>query len=201
MKRTVLYGTFLENAEVVVENFEEAETLLKEAHDIYQEKYGDAHEQTQDILYDIAGVLHHLEKHEESETILRRVLEASKQRGGVNTFDTAAIMTMLAHVTYQLEKFDESLELYEEVVKIRKKLYGPDHPQVAGALMSIGQCEVDENAMKILLKELFVKQKQLKIPKEFSIAFASQKVLSEEFSTTFRKEMFLLLTFRLCNRS
>lgn len=78
----------------------------------------------------------------------------------------ALVISLQANALRQNGEPEKSLQLHQEALRIRRKLYGENHPELAGSLQNIGNCLLDlgraDEALPMLKKAAALKERFFK---------------------------------------
>ncbi len=120
-------------------NAEDAETLLRRALALAEEKLGADHPSTAVCLNNLGDFLSQNRRFEEAEPVLRRAVEAKEKLHGADALETATALNNLALVLRRMEWFAEAESLYRRVLPIFEQGHGAESIEVASVLNNLAQ--------------------------------------------------------------
>ena len=121
---------------------EAARKMFEEALTIYEKEYGPKHEEVARVLNNFAFVHLGSGKLAEAEELFRRALDINR---AINPEGPAVALNLanLASLTKQQGPHDDALEMCKEALRIRKRLFGEEHPLTIETLARVGGLERD----------------------------------------------------------
>ncbi len=117
---------------------DEAESLFREALDIYRAELGDEHSQTLGCLHNIAVVMADRGEVSEAEAIVREVLDTSRRLLGNNHPDTLLALNAVAASAFNRGDYAAAETLLEEILQTARRIWGPASPEVSGYMYNLG---------------------------------------------------------------
>ena len=107
--------------------------LLKQTLELAKSNLGDLHSQTVEAHRDLSHVCKELGFLDKSEYHLRIVLGRERQDGEKESAQHS--LSALAQLAQARQNFSKATKYYQEILEIREELLGPEHPELAQALM------------------------------------------------------------------
>lgn len=122
-----------------VEEFEEAEVLLREALDIYKVTWGEEHPDYAIALNNLASALWDLERWQEGDALMERSIELKRQLYGASHPNIATSLDNLAFSQRRQGRLERAAELYRQALTMRQEVLDPRHPRVAESATQLGE--------------------------------------------------------------
>lgn len=113
---------------------DEAETLLRAAHDVWSSRYGSEHYEVAVTLHNLAAVEQARGRLDEAERMFGDVVRIKRTVLGDGHAEVAAALNNLAAVRVELGRHDEALAGYDDAVRILRAAVGDDHPHTVACL-------------------------------------------------------------------
>ncbi len=147
----------LASAYVEAGDLEAAEALHRDALDMRLESLAPGHVQVLESRTGLAGVLRRQGRPGDAEALLAPAVAELRERGeDMEELPTVRALHELALARYDLDQPTEADRLMTEVIDVRRRVLGPDHPDVAQALrdlgVKLGERERFEEAEEALLE-------------------------------------------------
>ena len=127
--------------------FQEAKTLLQDALNIYEKKYGVDHPFSASTLNNLAQAEKQLNNMEPAEKYYKRVLKIDKRLHGTNHPNYATTLINLAILYSSLGRVEDAKAHYKEGLAIREKVLGINHPSYLNTLENLGLQEMASGSL------------------------------------------------------
>ena len=118
---------------------EEAETMMRRAVALAEEKLGAHHPLTPICLNNLGDFLSQNGRFDEAEPILRRAVETGEIARGKEDVETATALSNLALLFRRMGRLADAEPLYRRVLPIFERAHGPESVHVAGVLNNLSQ--------------------------------------------------------------
>ncbi len=145
--------------------YEEAESLLKQALSIHQEQLGASHPLTAQSLHNLALLYLVQGRYKEAEPLYRRALPIYEDLLGASHPQTAAIVCDLAELYRGQGRYEEAEPLHRQALSIRQEQLGASHPLTAQSLHNLALLYLVqgryEEAEPLLKRGSLIAEKQL----------------------------------------
>ena len=129
----------LASAYVEAGDLDMAERLHRDALDMRLAALSPEHVQILESRTGLAGVLRRQGRADEAEAMLAPAVAEVRERGQeMEELPTIRALHELALARYDLDRASDADALMAEVVDVRRRVLGPDHPEVAQALRDLG---------------------------------------------------------------
>lgn len=115
--------------------FNEAESLMRRAVKMCEERFGISHPKVAEELSHLAVIFYKTNRLAEAEVILRRALKIKEEFYGENDALLATDLNNLAMLLKDTNRISEAEPLLRRALEIDEKTYGKEHPLVAGTLL------------------------------------------------------------------
>jgi serine/threonine protein kinase/Tfp pilus assembly protein PilF len=118
--------------------FPEAESLIKEALDVFTTVYGEGSPQLLATMHNFAGLQEDLGRVDEAETMLREVVRLRRQAQESAPLELAAALKALGAIRFDRGDLDEAEPLLREALRLRQAVLPENHPEVATSMANLG---------------------------------------------------------------
>jgi CHAT domain-containing protein/tetratricopeptide (TPR) repeat protein len=112
--------------------------------EIEEKALGPEHLDVAITLKEIGALLGETEQLAESKSYLERALAIREKNNDFESEEVLDILLELSEVVYKMGAYREVITLYKRFLPIFEKILGPDHPDIAAFLHSIGSLYMDE---------------------------------------------------------
>ncbi len=113
--------------------FDQAESLLRQALEIREERYGELHESVAVTLLHLGKLYTNLGRFEEAEHSISRALRIQQEILSEDDLNLSTTHNNLGTLFVRLGRYNEALQHYEESLGIRHKLLEPPHSSLASS--------------------------------------------------------------------
>src|SRR5262249_8639055 len=116
-----------------------AEPLYRQALATRRKLLGDAHPNVAVVMVNLAWLLENRSKLDEAEALYRQAMDIdSKASGTEHNPMYESCVNHLGTLLFRRGRFAGAEEVFRQSLEARRKLLGPDHPQVAISLHNVG---------------------------------------------------------------
>ncbi len=119
--------------------YDKAESLVKEALEIREKVLGSEHEKTADSLHALAWLYQDQGRYEEAESLYQQALTIREKVLGPEDRLTAETLHDMGEL-YQIQgKYEQAEPLYQRALAIRERVLGSEHPDTAQSLNNLAE--------------------------------------------------------------
>ena len=119
--------------------YEEAIATANEAHEFFQDAFGEIHASTAEAIYHLAYAKLYVSGPESAVPLFQRALDIRRQALGDQHPDVAWTLVSLAQIAYSQQDLDGAEPLLEEALAIHQERYGEDHPDLSRTRNWVGR--------------------------------------------------------------
>ena len=116
---------------------DDAEARLLEAHEIYDDLFGDLHPESALSLNNLAALNDSKGEYEEAERLYRDAEGIQRQLFDGSHPHLATTLNNLALVVKKRGRLEEAEAIYQKALEMREEVYGDEHPLLADTLVNI----------------------------------------------------------------
>ena len=145
--------------------YDRAETLIRQARDMYEQLAGGEDEHVASCVNGLAELTRIQGRYAEAETLHLHAIELREKLLGPEHLDLATSLNTLAGVYDALGRYEEAGQLFQRALAIRERNLGPQHPQVTISLNNIASIHYVngeyEQAEQLFLRVIDIREQTL----------------------------------------